>query len=294
MTPRTTTSKLRKCLLVIAAAGLVGPATIVAAVADPPEDTPGRGSKDRALQKSLDALVSEDKFPAAFAWVRKDGRTSSLVSGSARLGEQAPVPHDGYVRAGSNTNYPLAGLLTEKVTERPVQEQITERVIRKAGLRHTSWPQPGDRTLPVPHARGYCTQQPGERQGRRRHPDGPLLGRSGRPAHLHAERARQVRAPAPRRKAPRTRATGRDAQDGRRPDHARVALRSRCPPRPVELRRRVLGGHGGDIDGYETRGGATGDCRSVGLAVTALPGTFSDAEKNAKAVMSATDTAFCN
>ncbi|WP_234481113.1 serine hydrolase [Streptomyces sp. MBT56] len=56
----------------------------------------------------------------------------------------------------------------------------------------------------------------------------------------------------------------------------------------------VYWGHGGDIDGYETRGGATDDGRSVGLAVTALPGTFSDAEKSAKAVMSATDTAFCN
>ncbi|WP_411084648.1 serine hydrolase [Streptomyces sp. cmx-18-6] len=53
-------------------------------------------------------------------------------------------------------------------------------------------------------------------------------------------------------------------------------------------------GHGGDIDGYETRGGATDDGRSVGLAVTAPPGTFSDAEESAKAVMSATDTAFCN
>ncbi|MGW1291737.1 hypothetical protein [Streptomyces sp. NPDC002533] len=53
-------------------------------------------------------------------------------------------------------------------------------------------------------------------------------------------------------------------------------------------------GHGGDIDGYETRGGATDDGRSVGLAVTAaLPGTFGDPEKSAKAAMSAVDTAFC-
>ncbi|NEE39097.1 beta-lactamase family protein, partial [Streptomyces sp. SID7982] len=117
MTPKTTTSKLRRCLLVIAAAGLVGSATTVAAVANPPEETPGRGSKDRALQKSLDSLVSEDRFPAAFAWVRKDGRTSSLVSGSARLGEQAPVPHDGYVRAGSNTKTFTAVVVLQLVAE---------------------------------------------------------------------------------------------------------------------------------------------------------------------------------
>ncbi|WP_282688525.1 MULTISPECIES: serine hydrolase domain-containing protein [unclassified Streptomyces] len=293
MTPRTTTSKLRKCLLVIAAAGLVGPATIVAAVADPPEDTPGRGSKDRALQKSLDALVSEDKFPAAFAWVRKDGRTSSLVSGSARLGEQAPVPHDGYVRAGSNTNYPLAGLLTEKVTERPVQEQITERVIRKAGLRHTSWPQPGDRTLPVPHARGYALSslENGKVVDATRM-DPSWGGAAGQLISTPSELARFARL----------------LLDGKLLAPGQLAEMRKTVDAPIMPGWRYgLGvlraplscggaywGHGGDIDGYETRGGATDDCRSVGLAVTALPGTFSDAEKNAKAVMSATDTAFCN
>jgi D-alanyl-D-alanine carboxypeptidase len=55
----------------------------------------------------------------------------------------------------------------------------------------------------------------------------------------------------------------------------------------------VFWGHGGDIDGYETRGGATDDGRSVGLAVTALPGTFGTDEQGVKAVMAATDTAFC-
>ncbi|WP_374385393.1 hypothetical protein [Streptomyces sp. D2-8] len=60
---------------------------------------------------------------------------------------------------------------------------------------------------------------------------------------------------------------------------------------PLHARR--LLGHGGDIDGYETRGGATDDGRSVGLAVTALPGTFGDATKGALAVMRSVDTAFC-
>lgn len=38
------------------------------------------------------------------------------------------------------------------------------------------------------------------------------------------------------------------------------------------------------------RGGATDDGRSVGLAVTALPGTFGDATKGAPAVMKSVDT----
>ncbi|MFF7493461.1 serine hydrolase domain-containing protein [Streptomyces rubiginosohelvolus] len=393
MTPKTTSSKLRTCLLVTAAAGLVGSATTVAAVAHPPEETPGRGSKDRALQKSLDALVSEDRFPAAFAWVRKDGRTSSLVSGSARLGERAPVPHDGYVRAGSNTktftavvvlqlvaegkvaldepietylpgvvrgegidgrkitvrqllqhtsglpnytehigledfariqhkffhphdlltaalahpaefapgakwkysntNYLLAGMLIEKVTERPVQEQITERVIRKAGLRHTSWPQPGDRTLPRPHARGYALSslENGKVVDATRM-DPSWGGAAGQMISTPSDLAKFARLLldgkllAPQQLAEMRRTVDAPIMPGWRYGLGVFSIPLSCGG--------VYWGHGGDIDGYETRGGATDDGRSVGLAVTALPGTFSDAEKSAKAVMSATDTAFCN
>ncbi|MFD4019023.1 serine hydrolase domain-containing protein [Streptomyces sindenensis] len=392
MTPKTT-SKLRTCLLVIAAAGLMASATTVSAVAHPPESTPGRGGKDMALQKSLDALVSEDKFPAALAWVRKDGRTSSLVSGSARLGEQAKVPRDGYVRAGSNTktftavvvlqlvgegkvaldepietylpelvrgegidgrkitvrqllqhtsglpnytehiglenfariqhkffhphdllaaalahpaefapgakwkysntNYLLAGMLIEKVTERPVQEQITERVIRKAGLRHTSWPQPGDQTLPRPHARGYALSslENGKVIDATRM-DPSWGGAAGQMISTPSDLATFARLLldgkllAPEQLAEMRKTVDAPLMPGWRYGLGVVSIPLSCGG--------VYWGHGGDIDGYETRGGATDDGRSVGVAVTALPGTFGDAEKSAKAVMSATDTAFCS
>ncbi|MFU0442391.1 serine hydrolase domain-containing protein [Streptomyces sp. BG2AG] len=388
-----TASRLRKGVLVIAAVSLAGSATTIAAVADTPREATARAGGSTALQRSLDALVAQERFPAAFAWVRKDGRTSSLVSGSARLGGKVPVPRDGYVRAGSNTktftavvvlqlvaegkveldepietylpgvvrgqgidgrkitvrqllqhtsglpnytehigledfekvqhtffqphdlltaalahpadfapgtkwkysntNYLLAGMLIEKVTERPVQEQITERVIRKAGLRHTSWPQPGDQTLPRPHARGYALSSV---------EDGKVIDATRMDPSWGGAAGQLISTPSDLAKF------ARQLLDGKLLAPAQLAEMRKTVDAPLMPGWRYgLGvfsiplscggeywGHGGDIDGYETRGGATDDGRAVGLAVTALPGTFGDAEKSAKAVMSATDTAFCN
>ena len=54
----------------------------------------------------------------------------------------------------SNTNYVVAGLLVEKVTGRPYEAAVTQRVLRPLGLRSTSVP--GTRTgIPGPHAHGY-------------------------------------------------------------------------------------------------------------------------------------------
>lgn len=63
-------------LPLLAAVGLIGTTTLTsAAVADPPQDRP--------LQESLDSLVKQEKFPAALAWTSRDGRHTSLVSGSS-------------------------------------------------------------------------------------------------------------------------------------------------------------------------------------------------------------------
>ncbi|MFD9025806.1 serine hydrolase domain-containing protein [Streptomyces parvulus] len=387
------TSRLRKGLLVVAAASLLGSATTVAAVATPPGGTAASGSGNKALQRSLDSLVAQEKYPAAFAWVRKEGRTSSLVSGSARLGERVPVPHDGYVRAGSNTktftaivvlqlvaegrvaldepvetylpglvrgegidgrritvrqllqhtsglpnytehigledfaevqhkffqphdllhaalahpaeftpgtkwkysntNYLLAGLLIEKVTGRPVQEQITERVIRRAGLRHTSWPQPGDQIVPEPHAHGYARSSV---------ENGEVVDATRMDPSWGGAAGQMISTPSDLAKF------SRKLLDGKLLPAAQLAEMRKTVDAPLMPGWRyglglfsiplscggVYWGHGGDIDGYETRGGATDDGRSAGLAVTALPGTFGDADKGAKAVMSAVDTAFCD
>jgi D-alanyl-D-alanine carboxypeptidase len=53
----------------------------------------------------------------------------------------------------SNTNYVLAGVLLKKVTGVDAEQYITRNVIRKAGLRHTSYP----RTpfIPGSHSKAY-------------------------------------------------------------------------------------------------------------------------------------------
>ncbi|GAA4987176.1 serine hydrolase domain-containing protein [Nonomuraea thailandensis] len=53
----------------------------------------------------------------------------------------------------SNTNYLVAGLLLEKVTGVGAEEYITRNVIRKAGLRHTSFPRTPH--IPGPNSRAY-------------------------------------------------------------------------------------------------------------------------------------------
>lgn len=53
----------------------------------------------------------------------------------------------------SNTNYVLAGLLLEKVTGMEAEQYITRNVIRKAGLRHTSFPRTPN--IPGPHSKAY-------------------------------------------------------------------------------------------------------------------------------------------
>ncbi len=110
---RNMTSTLRRSLLVVAAAGLLSTTVTGAAVAGPPTRSP--------LQQSLNTLVTEEHYPAALAWTSKNGRTTSLVAGSSRRDRQVPVPHDGQVRAGSNTKTFTAVVVLQLVAEGKVR-----------------------------------------------------------------------------------------------------------------------------------------------------------------------------
>ena len=55
----------------------------------------------------------------------------------------------------SNANYVLAGLVAQRVTGRPIGEEITRRVIARLGLRDTYWPSLGDQTIRGRHPHGY-------------------------------------------------------------------------------------------------------------------------------------------
>ncbi|MBL7252979.1 serine hydrolase domain-containing protein [Paractinoplanes lichenicola] len=68
---------------------------------------------------------------------------------------KAPESRPGEKFVYANTNYILAGLIVQKVTGRPVGEQITKRVIEPLGLRRTYWPAEGETTIRGAHPRGY-------------------------------------------------------------------------------------------------------------------------------------------
>ena len=55
----------------------------------------------------------------------------------------------------TNTNYIVLSLLAEKVTHRPLAEQITQRIIEPLGLTHTYYPGPGEEDIRGTHPHGY-------------------------------------------------------------------------------------------------------------------------------------------
>ncbi|TMR94742.1 beta-lactamase family protein [Nonomuraea basaltis] len=73
---------------------------------------------------------------------------AELGLGATPTGEPGAIPG-----SYSNTNYILAGLLLEKVTGKNAEAYITRNVIRKAGLRHTSFPRTP--LIPGPHSKAY-------------------------------------------------------------------------------------------------------------------------------------------
>jgi D-alanyl-D-alanine carboxypeptidase len=198
---------------------------------------------------------------------------------------QAPDFTPGTSWKYSNTGYIVLGLLIQRVTGRPLAEQITERVIDRAGLRETYFPGVGDESIRTPHPRGYegpervdlTTLDPswGWAAGQmiatpsdlnaffRALLGGGLL----RPAELAEMR------------------TTVDASAGLWPG-ARYGLGLAGSALSCGG---VYWGHGGDIPGFETRGGATEDGRAVTIAVTTTPW----AEAMHQHVIDTVDAAFC-
>jgi D-alanyl-D-alanine carboxypeptidase len=191
----------------------------------------------------------------------------------------------------SNTNYIVAGLIIQRVTGRPVGEEITNRVIKRAGLRHTYWPRTGEQTIRGEHAHGYYTpSEAGQERVEFTELDpswgwaaGQMIGTPGdinkflaalvggrllKPAQL-AEMQKTVAAPG-------------------FPPNWRYGLGLMR----IELScGEVAWGHGGDIDGYETRDGITADGRAATVVVTALPTREQAPKMLPDAVL---DTALCD
>ncbi|MFI8261973.1 serine hydrolase domain-containing protein [Streptomyces sp. NPDC085665] len=187
----------------------------------------------------------------------------------------------------SNTNYLLAGLIVQKVTGRPLAEEMDRRIIKPIGLRHTYFPAPGEMTIREPHPQGY----------HRNPADGPLRDFTEMDPSWGWAAGQLI-------------STNSDLNRfftellaGRLLPAAQLAQMRTTVPAGTSGLRYGLGltsrplscggvywGHGGDIAGYETRGGVTEDGRrAANVTVTSIP-TEEAAVQHVKA---AVDKALC-
>ncbi|MFJ2586100.1 serine hydrolase domain-containing protein [Streptomyces sp. NPDC087538] len=189
----------------------------------------------------------------------------------------------------SNTNYVLAGLIVQKVTGRPLAEEIDRRVIKRIGLRHTYFPAPGDVTIREPHPHGYYRESA----------DGPLRDiteidpswgwAAGQMISTGSDLNRFFSALLAGRLLPpaqlaRMRSTvPAEATFG---PGARYGLGLVSRPLPCGG---LSWGHGGSFPGYETRGGVTDDGRAANVTVT----TQLTDEPGRRTLERVVDTALC-
>ena len=170
----------------------------------------------------------------------------------------------------SNTGYVVAGLLVQRVARRPLAELVRTRITEPLGLRETFFPQPGEQGFRGPHPRAFhrdSSAQPWQ--------DLTLLDPSwgwaagalvASPSDLNAFTLALLRGElfsSAQLEQVRTTVPAPDLWEG-----TSYGLGLSSSPLADG---RLLWGHGGDIPGFETRGGATDDGAAVTVAVTALP-----------------------
>ncbi|MFG3054181.1 serine hydrolase domain-containing protein [Kitasatospora sp. NPDC048239] len=186
----------------------------------------------------------------------------------------------------SNTNYILAGLIVQKITGRPLAEEIDRRIIKPIGLRHTYFPAPGERTIREPHPQGY----------HRNPADGPLRDfteldpsagwAAGQLISTNSDLNRFFGALLGGRLLPAAQLAEMRTTVPAGTSGLRYGLG--LTSRPLSCGG-VYWGHGGDIAGFETRGGVTDDGRAANVAVTSIPTD----EAAVQHVKDAVDRALC-
>ncbi|MGC4892375.1 serine hydrolase domain-containing protein [Micromonospora sp. DT31] len=190
----------------------------------------------------------------------------------------------------SNTNYVLAGLIVERVTERPIGEEITRRVIEPLRLHDTYWPHAGEQDLPGRLPRGYVAVAPGA----------PWVDVTRMDPSLGWAAGQLVSTPGDLRTFFESLLAGKLLKPAQQAAMTRTVAAPGFEPSGVWeyglgiARHRLpcggdAWGHGGDIQGFETRNLSTTDGRSAVVAVTALPTGLDMLE----AVTSTVDAALC-
>ncbi|CAN3979414.1 serine hydrolase domain-containing protein [Kitasatospora purpeofusca] len=170
--------------------------------------------------------------------------------------------------AYSNTNYVLAGLVVEAVTQRSLGQEIERRIVRPLGLRHTYFPAPGDATIRGAHPHGYYRESA----------DGPLVDitdmdpswawAAGQLVSTPSELGRfftalldgELLPPAQLAEMRATTPAGEPFAAGSGYGLGLVSTPLSCGGE--------YWGHGGSIPGYETRVGVTADGRAATVTMT--------------------------
>ncbi|MGW9436056.1 serine hydrolase domain-containing protein [Streptomyces sp. NPDC055607] len=192
--------------------------------------------------------------------------------------------------AYSNTNYVLAGLIVQRVTGRPVAEQIDKRVVRRIGLRHTYFPAVGDMTIREPHPKGYYRESADVPLHEYTELDPSWAWTAGQMISTNSDLNQFYQALLSGRLLPEAQldqmrttvpVPAEDFGPGVRYGLGLVSRSLSCGG--------IYWGHGGDIPGFHTRGGVTEDGRAAHVAVTALPADRAIAHR----VETFVDTALC-
>lgn len=198
----------------------------------------------------------------------------------------------------SNTNYIVLGLLVERVSQRPLWEQIDERIVRPLELDHTYLPVPGERELRGAHVEGYHADFPGEL--REITDMDPAFGwAAGAVVSTPTEMNRFMQALlGGELVSEESVALMQDTVPADDPFHPDLGYGLGLQTYSLECG--VMWGHGGDIPGTQTRNAVAPDGTAVTIAVTALPWAIADPTDEAvllpkyEIVMDALDETLCD
>jgi len=199
--------------------------------------------------------------------------------------------------AYTNTNYVVLGMLVERVSQRPVGEQIDERIVKKLGLSHTYFPASGEEKIRGTHPQGYHLSAGGKLEDITEM-DPAWAWAAGAMVSTPSELNTFFQA----------------VLDGRLLTQSSIDEMKKGVD--IGSGGRVYGlgivgtplscggtawGHGGDIEGYHTRGGVGPDGTAVTVAVTAWPSAIADqsnlensAKEKAGKIAEAVDATLCH
>lgn len=175
----------------------------------------------------------------------------------------------------SNTNYVLLGLLAQRVTGRPIGELMTQRIIEPLGLTNTYWPEQGEQVIRGTHPRGYFADGPGGAWRDLTDLDPSLGWAAGQLVSTPADLGRFMQGlfdgkllPAAQLKQMMTTVPAREFEPDPNWRYGLGLASTRLDCGPVGW------GHGGDIQGFETRNLITRDGRWAVVTVNGLPATI--------------------